>query len=133
MAIRDVLFPALREAFPNSGLRVSGPPDVAATFPALCAEVGDVIVYDDEDEATVIIQNMTHFHINPYDSAMSEEERARWITDEVVDFLGELFADRILLWSVDQGRGSGGCQPYEGSVPADIPKDADKFLWSGRI
>ena len=57
----------------------------------------------------------------------------RQVTEAVVDFLRDLFADRILLWSFDQGRGGGGWQPYEGVIPEDIPESADVFLWAGRI
>lgn len=137
--IREILLPALEAAFPASGMRIGNPPGPVAVFPAACAEVGDVQVYDDGEEATVVIENVTHHHTNPYDSSpydpkMTPSERAQWITDEVVEFLHALFDDRVLLWSRQQGKGGGGwSRPYEGIIPDDVPQDADVFVWSGRV
>lgn len=134
VTIREVLVPALEAAFPGSGMRVSASPDPVATFPAACAEVGDVHIYDDGDEATVVIENVTHHHSNPYESEMSSRERAEWVTQEVVEFLRALFDDRVFLWARQQGKGGGGwAQPYEGVIPDDVPEDADVFVWSRRV
>lgn len=134
MSIRDSLIPALQEAFPDHGIRVSAPPDPIAVFPALCAEVGDVLVYDDGDEATIVIENVTHHHTNPYDSGISEHERELWITERVLAFLHELFSDRVLLWSVEKGRTCGGWHGnFNGIVPSNIPAEADTYVWSRRI
>lgn len=134
VTIRDVLVPALQAAFPASGLRVATPPQPVAVFPAACADVGDVQIYDDGDEATVVIEKVTHHHTHPYDSDMSPRERAHWVTNEVVEFLHALFDERVILWSRQQGRGGGGWrQPYEGVIPDDVPQDADIFVWSRRV
>ncbi len=90
-------------------------------------------IYDDGDEATVNIGNVTHHHINPYDPDMSHIERAQWVTDEVVEFLQSLFDDRVFLWT-QRGIGRSGMQqPYEGAIPDDLPDDADLFVWSRRV
>ena len=134
VTIREVLVPALEAAFPASGMRAAPPPKPVAVFPAACAEVGDVQIYDDGDEATVVIEYVTHHHINPYDSAMTLSERAHWVTHEVVEFLRALFDDRVFLWSLQRGKSGGGwTQPYEGVIPDDVPEDADMFVWSRRI
>jgi hypothetical protein len=134
VTIREVLVPALEAAFSASGMRTATPPEPVAVFPAACAEVGDVQIYDDGDEATVVIEWVTHHHTNPYDSEMDPTERAKWITHEVVEFLHALFDDRVFLWSRQQGMGGGGWkQPYEGVIPDDVPEDADMFVWSRRL
>jgi hypothetical protein len=132
VTIAGALAPALRAAFPDPRVRISAPPDPVVVFPAACAEVGDVVVYDDGDEATIIIRNVGHHHVQADDADRSDEEGARWIAEQVVGFLHDLFADRVLLWSVEQGRSSGN-QPYEGRIPAGVPDGADVFLWSRRI
>lgn len=115
-------------------MRVSASPDPAVVFPAACTEVGDLQIYDDGDEATVVIGNVTHHHPNPYDPTMSPRERAEWVTQEVVAFLRALFDDRVLLWSHNQGKGGGGwMQPYEGVIPNEAPRGADMCVWSRRI
>jgi len=134
VTIREVLLPALEAAFPASGVRIAAPPKPVAVFPAACSEVGDVQIYDDGDEATIVIENVTHHHTNPYDAGMTPGERAQWVTREVVGFLHALFDDRVFLWSRDQGRRGGGWRrPYEGVIPDDVPEDADMFVWSTRI
>jgi hypothetical protein len=133
VTIRDILVPALKAAFPNSGMRIGAPPEPVAVFPAACPEVGDVQIYDDGDAATVVLENVTHHHANAYET-ISAGERAQWVTAEVVAFLRALFDDRVFLWSRDQGKGGGGWQqPYEGTIPNDVPDDADLFVWSRRI
>jgi hypothetical protein len=134
VTIREVLVPALEAAFPESGMRSASPPGPVAVFPAACAEVGEVQVYDDGDEATIVIEWVTHYHTNPYDPEMVANERTRWVNDEVVEFLRALFADRILLWSRQQGKAGGGwAHPYLGVIPDGVPDDADVFLWSRRL
>ncbi|MBI1381732.1 MAG: hypothetical protein GC161_11675 [Planctomycetaceae bacterium] len=116
--IREVLVAALEAAFPGSGMRVSASPDPVATSPAACADVGDVKIYDDGDEATVVIENVTHHPSNPYDSKMSPRERAAGVTQEVVEFLRALFDDRVFLWARQQGKGGGlWKEPFDGIIP----------------
>lgn len=132
--LRDVLVPALEAAFPDQPMRLSDPPQPIATFPGACPEVGCVQVFDDGDEATVVIENVTHHHVDCYDQALSESARFRRMATDVVEFLRELFADRVLLWSRDQGRGGGGWQrTFEGEIPKNVPEDADTFVWSRRL
>lgn len=134
VTIREVLVPTLKAAFSDFGVRFAEPPAPVAVFPAACSEVGDVQIYDDGDEATVVIENVTHHHTNPYDPEMNSSDRARWITNEVVEFLQTLFDDRVFLWSRRQGHGGGGCHwPFEGVIPDGVPDDADLFIWSKRI
>ncbi len=133
MTLREVLVPALKAAFPGRELRVSNPPDPVIAFPAVCLEVGEVQIYDDGDEATVWIERITHYHVNPYDENMTDNERYRWITDHLIESLTALFADQMLLWSVDEGKRGGCLWPFDGTIPPDTPKNADTFVWSRRI
>jgi hypothetical protein len=132
-AIADVLIPQLRAKFSDRGLLVGSPPDPIAVFPARCEAVGPLTIYDDGDEVTIDIANVAHGHVNPYDQATSEAEIAQWVTDCVVNFLEELFADRVLLWAVDGGRVGGWRTSFDGAIPRDIPKEADLFVWSREL
>jgi hypothetical protein len=134
MTLADLLVPALLEAFPTSGMRVGMRPDPVAVFPAVCDGVGDVLILDGGDEATVVVQNITHHHENPYDASLVGEERYEWITRRVVAFLLELFDDRILLWSRDAGQRGGGWIRLGADATEDgAPHDADVFVWSRRV
>ncbi len=105
------------------------PPDAVATFPAAHPVVGDLDIYDDGNEATVAIDDITHGHFNPHDPALSEKEIAARVTDDVLCFLEAMFADRVLLWKV-QG-GAGGWMPLDRKSDPMLPLDAQKYVWSG--
>jgi hypothetical protein len=134
VTISQVLIPRLREKFSHRRPRLASPPEPVAVFPAACSEVGHLSIYDDGDEATVLIEHVTHHHVNPNDGSLSSEERARFVTESVVEFLEELFADRVLLWAIERGeRGGGWLRPFEGDISGEVPHDADVFVWSKRI
>src|SRR5262245_9296260 len=95
--IRAVLLPALLANFPYRGFETREPSTIGV-FPAAHEDVGDVTIVDDGDEATVYIGEITHTHFNPYDQTLSDAELAETVSDDVVGFLAELFADRVLLW-----------------------------------
>ena len=128
MHIRDLLLPALRTKFPDRPFTVGTPPDPIATFPAAHPDVGDLVITDDGAEATVFVGDLTHGHFGPYDQTSSPAQVADRATDEIVDFLALLFADRVLLWSVPGHSGGWRLLTHDGREP---PRQANTFLWSG--
>lgn len=107
------------------------PPHPIAVFPAKDERTGDLTVCDDGDEATVYIGDITHTHFNPYNPQLSQEEIDKEVTDDVLVFLEDMFADKILLWKSRES-GSGVCQNLdftEGSL--ELCENAEYFLWSG--
>lgn len=134
MTLSDVLIPALRTRFPKHAMSVGTPPDPIAVFQPRCPEIGVLAIFDDGEEATVMLEHITHHHVDNYDQALTAEQRAQWITEGVVGFVEDLFADQVLLWSVQQGqKGGGWLRPYIGDIPENVPDDADVFLWSRRL
>jgi len=93
------------------------------------AAIGFVSIADDGDEATVELGEMTHSHFNPYDASLSDEARAKWVTGAVLEFLEELFADQVVVWSAGRGNG-GGWRVLEEGCAWEIPADASAHLWS---
>lgn len=132
MGLRDSLLSALVNAFPDHDLRTSDSPDPVAVFHAACPEVGELLIYGDDDEAIIEIGNITHGHFSIYDETMGLDARHCAISEEVVGFLRELFADKVLLWTLGKGRSGGWSMPFEGRVPSDVPSEAKVFVWSGR-
>ncbi|HVX91577.1 MAG TPA: hypothetical protein VHC20_08310 [Candidatus Paceibacterota bacterium] len=130
VSIRDVLVPALRQRFPARPFVEGVPPNPVATFPAAHSTVGDLLILDDGEEATVVIGRHTHSHFNPYDATLSPDQLAQVVTDSVLQFLTDLFDDRVLIWSVPGRSGGWTILPRE---PLRMPPDADKFLWSGPL
>jgi hypothetical protein len=130
--ISDVLMPELMAKFGDRGLRPGSAPKLIATFPARCDELGDLEILDDGNEVTIYLGDVTHGHFNPYDDATTSEGAAKWITSEVIEFLDELFADRVVFWAKSNGSG-GWQQRFTGHIPGTIPKDARVFIWSRRL
>jgi len=126
MPLFDVLVPMLRSSFPD--LAFTGPsgqpPQI--TIPASHPQVGDVVLQDDENEITAFVGNFTHSHFANYDD-ISTAEKERIIAEDVVTFLDELFADRIVMWG--SHRGMGGWQSIDS--PSLLSVGRKKFVWSG--
>jgi hypothetical protein len=131
--IRDVLLPALLANFPNRGFRIDDSPNAVGVFPAAHPDVGDVTIWDDGDEATVGISEITHGHFNPYDETLSEKQVAERVTSDVVEFLNDLFADRVLLWKSQDGRSGGWRILGHDNAYSIMDGDDITYLWSGPV
>lgn len=128
--IRDCLVPALKSEFAGWEITFDAPPQPIATFPAAQSDVGRVLVYDDGDEATVLIEKITHGHFNPYDEKLSEVQRDQTVTEDVVDFLKALFSDRVLLHAGPDGRVGGWTRLDLNDGPVELSPSERYFLWS---
>ena len=80
--IRDLLEPALRDQFPHIAFMFLDTSQPFARVVCHCADLGDLEIYDDVDEATVALTKITHSHFNPY-SKMPDGDRDAWVTDNV--------------------------------------------------
>jgi hypothetical protein len=128
--IRDTLVPALKREFADQAVVYAAPPNPVATFPAKQEAVGRVIVLDDGDEATVVIEHITHGHFNPYDNTLSEAERDAWVTERVIEFLRALFSDRVLLSTSANNRIGGWTRLDLRDDPIELSPAHRYFLWS---
>jgi hypothetical protein len=129
--ITQTLLAALRAHFPNRELRLGTPPEPAIIIPAQHPAVGNISLWDDGDEVTLEIGDITHGHFAVYDVS-SADELAQAVTDQVVAFLDTLFADQVLLWKARSG-GAGGWHVLDAAHPFtyQLPANAQCFLWSG--
>jgi len=134
--IFDYLIPKLREQFPNRGLRVEMSPEARAIFPCVHPEVGDIEIHDDGDELTVYAGNFTHGHFSNYDEKLPKEQKAEQITEDVVAFLNNLFADQIILWGSHSG-GGGWSKREEPDKLSFLSKiftaHKKQYVWSGPL
>ena len=122
--IADTLFPALRDRYPDRGFRVEVDPEPCAVFPAAGAHIGDVRICDDGDEVTVYPGHFLHAHISNYDD-VSRAEKTKAISDEVIELLDALFADRIAFWGARSAGGWRWLDSAKGEQPAD-----NEYVWS---
>ena len=122
------LLPALRERFPGRGLVEGESPGPCAAFPGIHPGIRSVSVYDDGHELTICVDELTHGHFAEYDDDLPQAERERRIVDAIVEFLDDLFADRVVVWG--QYNVGGGWYHTDSSgwgCPAEVPE----FVWSG--
>ena len=123
--------PQMIREFAGWEIQFDTPPQPIATFPAAQPAVGRVLVYDDGDEATVLIEKITHGHFNPYDEKLLEAQRDEMVTEDVIDFLRALFSDRVLLHCTQDGRLGGWTRmdlAHDG--PVELSQSQRYFLWS---
>jgi hypothetical protein len=128
--LSSVLIPNLQARFPDRGLRVGCPPSPCAVFPAKHPQVGDIQIYDDGDELTLVFGNCTHGHFSNYDENLTPEQKANAIVENVVALLESLFADKVVLWGSHDRAGGWYHLGEDGSSWA---RDENKYLWSGPL
>jgi hypothetical protein len=97
-------------------------------FPGTHAGICRVAIYDDGDELTVCVDDLTHGHFAEYAEGLSESERARRIVEAVAEFLDALFADRVVVW--DQHNTGGGWYRRDVSRATGV-RGVPEFVWSG--
>jgi hypothetical protein len=135
MAIRDILVPLLVERFKDRGLRLDTSPDLIAVFPAAHPDVGDVRISEGNGGgADVAVGDVARDHFfNPYEEERNTSEAAEGIARNVMRFLQELFADRLLMWRSTDGRTRGWRERGDAGHTAPLVVDDRAyytFIWS---
>jgi|SRR5215510_10193814 len=128
--IREVLIPKLQARFAARGFQHGSEKNSIGFFPAAHTQVGELAMFDDGDEATIYIGQITHLHI---DSEASEEHRAEEeIANEVISFLEDLFADKMMIWKLNI-TGENGVLPVANVEEWGMDHRASTFVWSGPV
>lgn len=130
MTIRSILIPALQSRFPEVSFVAGEPPSPIARYPARHPEVGDLCIFDHGDEVTVAIGTITHTHFSAHDPGLDPSDTEAWISEQVLEFISELFADRIVVWCVPGH--AGGHHPVD-HPRRPIPPHAKVCTWSGPL
>jgi hypothetical protein len=129
--IRDHPTEAITKSLPSFPFSFSQSANLVATLQSPISEVGGLEIYDDVDEATASISEITHGHFNPYDATLGEQQRDQQIVEDVISFLRALFADWVLLFRTPN-RGMGGWLRLDLSLePPILSSGREYFLWSG--
>ena len=125
--ICDSLIPIRQGRFPGRGLKSGIPPEPCAIFPAMHPEVGDIQIYDDGDEITLVAGHFTHGHFSNYDD-LPLAVKEKIIAGNVVTFLDKLFSDHVVLWG--SKKGGGGWRVVD-QDSMDKTKHEKEYVWSG--
>ena len=131
--IRAFLEPVLRERFPEHPFEFREEPQPFATLDAPCSGIGRLELCDDGDEVTVYLTELTHGHFGCYEDDLSEEEKEKVIASDVADFLGALFADRVVAFRVLGGLAGGWRLLDDGEALPAPSKIKSQFVWSHPI
>jgi hypothetical protein len=126
--ITEKLIPRLQERFADRPLKLGSPPGAIAVFAAAHPDVGDVQIFDDGSEVTLVAGHFTHGHFSDFDSKSPDEAEAN-IVDDVVAFLERLFTDQVVLWG--SHRGSGGWYNRD-RAQSEFAK-GPRYVWSGPL
>ena len=126
MAIFNVLLPILKERFSESRFRVESGEPPRVTIPASHPDVGDVVLQDDGDEITAFVGNFTHSHFSNYDD-IPLPEKEQIIAQDVVQFLEQLFADRVVMWGSHRSGGGWRTLDYD----ERSQRKQKEYVWSG--
>ena len=93
-------------------------------------DVGDVEIYDDGNELTVVAGKFTHGHFSNYDDNLTDDQKAEEIAEAVASFLESLFADQVILWG--SHKGSGGWY-FIGDEDSSFRTNQKQYRWSGPL
>ncbi len=129
--IRDLIVPAVQEAFPDKLFVVSCPPEPVLRLGSGRTDIGDLAIYDDGQEATVSITEITHGHFHSSDESLTQDQIDAHVTEDVICFLHALFSDHVLLYRTPS-RNMGGWSIFEEAPDPDYSVTGrEYFLWSG--
>lgn len=98
-------------------------------FPAKNTDFGDILICEEYPGSYIVIIGIfTHSHFDCYDGA--EEEQIKEAVNDIIDFLKNLFTDRIVCHGSHKG---GGGWYLKGSCEEKIFDDGtdNLFVWSG--
>jgi hypothetical protein len=135
MSIRDILVPMLRDRFADRGLQLGSAPEPIAVFPAADPDVGPASVSSSgESGVDVAVGDVARdSFFNPYEEERGTVAAAEGIANNVVRFLEELFADRLLMWRSQDGATMGWRERGEAGHTAPLVTDDrvyHTYIWT---
>jgi len=133
--ISDKLIARVKERFPHAKAIFGAPPKPSVVFPALHPEVGDIEIYDDGSELTLIAGHFTHSHFSDYDNK-SNDESEQAIVNDLIAFLERLFTNQVILWGSHNS--GGGWYNRDGTDCKNPELESMKqvkqlYVWSGPL
>jgi hypothetical protein len=130
--ILDRLIQAARAAFGEGSFREMGDPLPAIVFPAVHPDVGDIEVQADAGELVVILGRFTHTHHANYDDGLSASEAEERVVEQVIAYLREIFADRVVMWGSHRGAGGSYARGRE-PLMVVVTERGPEYVWSGPL
>jgi hypothetical protein len=127
------LVQTLKSAFPELPFVFAEPPEAVATLTGPCEEMSPLKIFDDGDEATIWVGTITHSHFGNYEEGVTEDWRHQYIAENVVKFIRDLLADRVVAMSTLGGLVGGWRRLEMGEALPERSRWKKQYLWSGVV
>ncbi len=86
------------QRFAKTGCSVDIARNPIIKFAAAHPDVGDLTVYDDGEDLTIYVGDITHVHFGCYEDDWSEDRKRLAIVDDVSHFVREVITEEIELF-----------------------------------
>ena len=133
ITLRSILSPMLEEKFPARGLQLFATQEPFAVFPPVHPEVGPLEIFDDSDEARVMLGHFTHAHFGCYDEGISKGAKLKIIAKNVCDFVDEVFRDKVQFYRSRWTGGYGPTGSQQGRLSRLLSGPTIFYVWSGPL
>lgn len=125
----DKLVAEIERCFPNLEYSTDAE-NKEIMIPSGSAVIGNICITDDIHELSVFVGNFSHWH----SSSTDPDNATSIIVEQVVEFLRDLFQDKIVMWGSSESYG-GFYSTELDEAHQDTPLESEsvrKYLWSGR-
>lgn len=119
--ILDHFIAGFKVRFPERAISIHES-DAAAIIAGANPNIGNIEVQDGTYEIIVLIGDITHCHFDCHEYTWTEEEKQKKIAHDVLDFLNDVFADKVEFYRIEHG--GGGWRPTGNGTDVS-------FTWSG--
>jgi hypothetical protein len=127
--LRDLLIPSLRSFFPAEHFRFHDGENKIASLPMPNGE-GELLICDDGDEVTIFLGGITHCHFSQEYLGSGEYSPEGEVVQDVIDYLKDLFADRLVFYHAPNHHGDGSIQRPSAQQLEAIPDEWHCFVWT---
>jgi hypothetical protein len=106
--------------------------DRTVSIPPIHKEFGSIEIQAYGSELMIFVGNFTHWHASCDEENLSDQEKAEMIAEDVVEFLHDVFNDKIIMWGSNEGSG-GFITRDEQQRQKPQSKIHQMWLWSGAL
>jgi len=133
LSLGERLMQMINTRLPNQPRTVGGSHAAVVVFSSANPDVGDIEIYDDGEELTVLVGKFTHTHFGNYDTTLSSQQRVERIAEDVVSFLEDVFADRIEFFGSHIGAGGFRRREHPRGLLSKLIFGRKTYVWSGPV
>lgn len=130
--LRESFIPSLKSAFPAEPFEFSDDGNRIASIQMPNGR-GELKIHDDGDELTFYLGDITHCHFSQDYLGDGKYSPEGEVIEEAIDYLLDLFADRVIFYRDLSGGQDGSIQSPSSDQVAAVLADSNCFLWSKQL